>query len=306
MINIGLVTDNENIHSWLDNITGIPEYNVSGIHTFNGKPGHDKHNHQLKYYDTLPEILGDTDAIALLGDRGHAYPIVREIVKNTKHLFLEQPISYSLNQMHELMKLAYEAGIAIHVNKEIRHNAAYKRALKHIKSVRFMELTRENPIASDQQGGTIVHSLIQDIDLILQIMGSEIKKVNAQGIYLCAGCRDIINARFEFTNGSIAQLLMNNVSQVNKHECKIYQPEKIMSVNFLNNTVTTKTYKKNGQISLNITSEDLSVTDTKKWELKSFLDEINNEHRSNLSVEDGFTSIYLVNQVMDKVDRTSF
>ena len=54
--------------------------------------------------------------------------------------------------------------------------------------------------------------MIHDIDIVLKVVNSKVKKINASGVSIISTTPDIANARIEFENGCIANLTSSRIS----------------------------------------------------------------------------------------------
>jgi predicted dehydrogenase len=74
--------------------------------------------------------------------------------------------------------------------------------------------------------------MIHDIDIILSIVNSNIKKISASGVPIVSDTPDIANARLEFDNGCVANLTSSRMSMKNMRKTRIFQPDAYISIDF--------------------------------------------------------------------------
>lgn len=113
----------------------------------------------------------------------------------------------------ELIKLAGEASVKVQVGHVERFNPAFIAAEPFIDNPMFIEthrLAQFNPRGTDVP--VILDLMIHDLDIVLSVVKSEIKKISASGVSVVSDTPDIANARVEFANGCVANLTASRIS----------------------------------------------------------------------------------------------
>ena len=109
--------------------------------------------------------------------------------------------------------MAKEKGIIGQVGFVERYNEAFISCREFIKNPKFIEshrLSDFNPRGTDVS--VIMDLMIHDIDIILSINKSKVKKIDASGVSIISSTPDIANARIEFEDGCIANLTSSRIS----------------------------------------------------------------------------------------------
>jgi predicted dehydrogenase len=75
--------------------------------------------------------------------------------------------------------------------------------------------------------------MIHDIDIILSVVNSKVKNINASGISVISETPDIANARIEFENGCVANLTASRISMKNMRKSRFFQKDAYISIDFL-------------------------------------------------------------------------
>ncbi len=76
--------------------------------------------------------------------------------------------------------------------------------------------------------------MIHDLDIILSVVNSNVKKVSASGVSVISDSHDIANARVEFDNGCVANITASRISLKNMRKTRFFQRDAYISVDFLN------------------------------------------------------------------------
>ncbi|HXL12047.1 MAG TPA: Gfo/Idh/MocA family oxidoreductase, partial [Gemmatimonadales bacterium] len=78
--------------------------------------------------------------------------------------------------------------------------------------------------------------MIHDLDLVLELVRSEVVDVRATGVPLLTAHVDIANARIEFANGAIANVTASRVSRERTRKLRIFQPTGYFSLDLAQGT----------------------------------------------------------------------
>jgi predicted dehydrogenase len=75
--------------------------------------------------------------------------------------------------------------------------------------------------------------MVHDIDILLDMIKSPIKKVSVSGVSIVSATPDIANARIEFENGSVANLTSSRISLKNMRKHRVFQKDAYITIDFL-------------------------------------------------------------------------
>jgi predicted dehydrogenase len=92
-------------------------------------------------------------------------------------------------------------------------------------------LAEFNPRGTDVS--VVLDLMIHDIDAILSVVKSDVKKVHASGVSVISETPDIANARIEFENGCVANLTASRISMKKMRKARFFQKDAYISVDFL-------------------------------------------------------------------------
>src|SRR5438067_1149608 len=71
------------------------------------------------------------------------------------------------------------------------------------------------------------------IDIVLSVVKSSVKSINASGVAVVSDSPDIANARLEFDNGCVANLTASRISLKNMRKSRFFQRDAYIAVDFL-------------------------------------------------------------------------
>jgi predicted dehydrogenase len=155
-----------------------------------------------------------------------------------KHVFIEKPITNTLQEAEELLLLEKKYQVKGQVGHVERFNPAFMAVKENINNPMFIEthrLAEFNPRGTDVP--VVLDLMIHDIDAILSVVRSEVKLINASGVSVISNSPDIANARIEFENGCVANLTASRISLKNMRKSRFFQKDAYIAVDFLEKKV---------------------------------------------------------------------
>ena len=162
------------------------------------------------------------------------YNCAIKAISKGKHIFIEKPITNTLEEAEHIRILVSENNLRGQVGHVERFNPAFKAIRSEIKNPMFIEchrLAEFNPRGTDVP--VVLDLMIHDIDIILSVVQSPVLSIQANGVSLISETPDIANARIEFENGCIANLTASRISLKNMRKSRFFQKDAYISVDFL-------------------------------------------------------------------------
>ena len=260
-ISIGLVGVGHLGKFHLRHLINIAEINISGIFDINfDRANLISQEFNVKFVKKLNNLYKTSDAIIIATPTNSHFKIAKESIKSNCHVFIEKPITDNLNDAKKLLKYAKEMNKIIQVGHIERFNPAFNKLEElKIKPI-FIESHRLAPFnIRGIEVPVVLDLMIHDIDIILSLINSKIKKISANGVDIISKSIDIANARLEFENGSVANLTSSRISQKEMRKMRIFQKNNYFSIDFKKNIIEifSLDYKGNNfKIEDNICIED--------------------------------------------------
>jgi predicted dehydrogenase len=187
-----------------------------------------------KRFDTIAKLLTAVDVIDIVTPTLSHYKCAKVAIKSGKHVFLEKPISNTVEEAEEIIALAKEYNVKGQVGHVERFNPAFISVKNAIENPMFIEthrLAEFNPRGTDVP--VVLDLMIHDIDAILSVVKSKVKNIHASGVSVISDTPDIANARIEFENGCVANLTSSRISLKNMRKSRFFQKDAYISVDFL-------------------------------------------------------------------------
>jgi predicted dehydrogenase len=191
-----------------------------------------------KIFSSINEALEASDAVTIAAPTSNHYEIAMKCLQQNKHCLIEKPITSNYLEAKSLIDEAQNKGLVIQVGHVERFNPALA-ALKDYKlNPVFIEahrLSQFKPRATDVS--VILDLMIHDIDIMLWLIKSKVKKIDANGVSILTDTPDIANARITFENGTVANLTSSRISANPMRKMRIFQKNAYISIDFGNQDV---------------------------------------------------------------------
>ncbi len=277
---------------------------------------------QIKRYSDVETLISEVDVVDIVTPTISHFDCASKALKLFKHVFIEKPIVTSPEEARQLIELAEEANVKVQVGHVERFNPAFLAAKPYLDKPMFIETHR---LASFNPRGTdvpvILDLMIHDIDIILSIVKSPIRKINASGIKVVSNAPDIANARIEFDNGCVANLTASRISLKNMRKSRFFQKDAYISIDFLKKVAEVVTMKdvdpekagpfdmildlgtSKGYKQILIEKPEIEEINAIKFELESLYNSINSNTTPPVTINDGYYALDVAHQIINKINQ---
>jgi len=187
-----------------------------------------------KSFPTMEALIDACDMVDVVTPTLYHFECAEKVVKAGKHLFIEKPITHTVEEANTIRDLAKTHGVRGQVGQVERFNPAFMAVQHMIDNPMFIEahrLAEFNPRGTDVS--VVLDLMIHDIDAILSVVKSNVKAVYASGVSVISETPDIANARIEFENGCVANLTASRISMKKMRKARFFQRDAYISVDFL-------------------------------------------------------------------------
>ncbi len=221
-------------------------------------------------YSDYRELFGKVDAASIAVPTRLHHQVARDFLEHNIHLLVEKPFTVSLAEADDLIKSAQENNLILQVGHIERFNSAFCATQKIIKNPKFIECHRLSTFPNRSLDvGAVLDIMIHDIDIVLGLVDSKLKRVESVGVNVLTPFEDIANARLTFENGCIANLTASRVSDEVMRKIRIFQEDTYISLDYKN--AEASVYRR---VQGKITKERLPIEKEQplQKELASFID----------------------------------
>jgi len=185
----------------------------------------------VKRFASEAELLSEVDALTIVVPTPSHYDVAKAALDSGKHVFIEKPITATLEQADELLDIARRNGALVQIGHVERFNRAVRAALPYVSRPRFIESERLALFSLRGSDVAVVLDLmIHDIDLVLTLVGDTAEEISAVGVPVLTPMLDIANARVTFSSGAVANITSSRISRDRVRKIRIFQESGYMSL----------------------------------------------------------------------------
>ena len=185
-------------------------------------------------YTDCAEILGKVDAVTIATPTTTHLELAKLFLRNRIPVLVEKPLASSVREGRKIVSWARRYDTVVAVGHSERCNPVAQ-ALKRLDiEPKFIEAQRVSPYPfRSTDVGVVLDIMIHDIDIILSLARSKIKRVDAVGVTVIQGGEDICNARLAFDNGCIANLTASRLALKTERRVRVFSREAYVSIDYL-------------------------------------------------------------------------
>ena len=177
-------------------------------------------------YSDYKKLFQKVDAVVISVPTALHYSIGKEFIEAGVHTLLEKPCTDNLGQAEELFELAAKKNVTLQIGHVERFNGAVQELFKIVKDPIYIECRRMSPFSKRiKDDGVVLDIMIHDIDIVLNLVESDVANINVVGSSVFSKRDDLVNAQIEFENGCIANFLASRVSQNKVRTLEVTQRE---------------------------------------------------------------------------------
>jgi predicted dehydrogenase len=306
-------------------IKEIPDFDLVGFYDPDPQIAeHVEREYGIAKYASVDDLIDAVDVVDIVTPTISHFDCASKSLKKCRHVFIEKPIVTSLKEARELIKIAGEANVKVQVGHVERFNPAFLAAEPFFNKPMFIEshrLAQFNPRGTDVP--VILDLMIHDIDIILSIVRTNIRKISASGVAVVSDTPDIANARIEFDNGCVANLTASRISMKNMRKCRFFQKDTYIAVDFLKKDLEVLLISEagsdatsplsipldlgpgKGMKQIDFIRPEIQPTNAIKTELESFYSAIINNTVPPVTINDGYNALDVAYQIIDKISQAT-
>ena len=273
-------------------------------------------------FRTPEELLGRVSAVSIAAPTSAHFELARRAIQAGVHALIEKPMASTIEEASSIVELAKEKKVKVQIGHIERFNPALLALQKYELRPMFVEshrLAQFNPRGTDV--AVVLDLMIHDIDIIVSLVHSPVKSIEANGVAVVSDTIDIANARIQFENGCVANVTASRISQKKMRKMRLFQKDAYISIDFSEGLAEvfrlrddSDTVGKNtmllgeidsGAIKRSIVYEQPEVKEVNalKYELERFVDAVQNDREPPVTGAEGLRALRLAHDIMDRIDR---
>jgi predicted dehydrogenase len=308
------------------------------------------------------ELAGQVDAVVIAAPTCRHHALGMDFLRQGVHVLLEKPLAATADQSDALVEAARRAGVVLQVGHVERFNPAFTafctphapreglrqaehEGLRHVEheglrhaerdeyeyeydyEYKYIEAVRSSPFSfRSTDVGVVLDLMIHDLDLVLWLVRSRVRRIDALGVSVLGGHEDVANVRLEFQSGCVASLSASRVSYDAVRRMQVWSARAMATIDFSARTTTTirpsrtllgrqfdveslsseqvEHYKTHLlEEHLPRQTQQFPAVDALALELDDFLDSIRNERPPRVTGEHGRDAVALAEEILLEIDR---
>ncbi|MEW6381599.1 MAG: Gfo/Idh/MocA family oxidoreductase [bacterium] len=254
------------------------------------------------------DMIGKVGAVSIAVPTVSHHRIARDFLAQGIDVLVEKPMTETLQQAQELIDLANQRKAILQVGHLERFNGAVLALEKHIHDPRFIESHRIAPFVERGVDVDVVLDLmIHDIDIILSLVKSRARRIEAVGVPVISSKIDIASARLEFENGCLANVTASRVSLKKERKIRLFQKDAYFSLDYADSQLYSCTVRReeenSGQYPFHIVRNDIPVQEVEplRAELQAFVHSCRTRKKPVVSGEEGYEALCVAFQILEKI-----
>ncbi|HOX39289.1 MAG TPA: Gfo/Idh/MocA family oxidoreductase [Candidatus Brocadiia bacterium] len=224
------------------------------------------------------ELLGRVDAVSVVVPTVLHHEVAKPFLERGIHVLVEKPMTRTLDQGRELAAVAAANKAVLQVGHIERFNPVMKAVDKLSIKPLFLECHRLAPYTfRSGDVGVVMDLMIHDIDIVLSLVRSPVKSIEAVGVPVVSEKReDIANARLTFENGCVANITASRVSIKKMRKIRVFGPDSYISLDYLERKCVI--YKKSPELNKHLENVKFSAAGLLQLRNMDFQDLLTVEH----------------------------
>ena len=277
----------------------------------------------VNVFESINDLLIKVEAVSIAATTSAHYDLAKICLDKGKHIFIEKPITATIPQAEEIVEMAESLKLNMQVGHIERFNPALVSMEKYINDPKFIQtdrLAQFNPRGTDV--AVVLDLMIHDIDIILSLIKSKVKSIEASGVAVVSDNLDIANARIQFENGAVANVTASRISQKKMRKMRIFQRDGYVALDFVTGVSEVYTLLpvdqkvKEGSISFG----EIGVSDKKKrlvyeqpeqkeinalkYELQLYVNSVLHKEKPVVTGSDGLRALRVAKIIIDKIENS--
>lgn len=276
---------------------------------------------ELMPFHSMESLMDAVDVVDIVTPTLYHYDCASAAIRKFKHIFIEKPVTNTIEEAKSLIKLANEAGVKAQVGHVERFNPAFQSAKHQFDHPKFIEthrLAQFNPRGTDVS--VVLDLMIHDIDIVLAVTKANVMRVSASGVAVLSDTPDIANARLELDNGCVANLTASRISLKAMRKSRFFQRDAYISVDFLTKESEIVRMKEvqgdpdpfaitidlgeKGLKEIFFDKPKIEEGNAIKDELKAFHTSIANDTNTEVPLEQGMKALEVALMILDKMKQS--
>jgi predicted dehydrogenase len=182
------------------------------------------------------DLPADLDAVTVAVPTVHHAAVAIPLLERGIATLVEKPLASSVAEADRILAASRRSGAILAVGHVERFQPGLRRVREMKLAPRFIECHRLAPFSFRSTDVGVVHDLmIHDLDLVLDLVGSEVQSIDAAGGAILTEREDVASARIVFENGARANVTASRASLKPMRRFRLFSSQGYVSLDFTEN-----------------------------------------------------------------------
>jgi len=254
------------------------------------------------YFTNYHDLIDKVDAVSIVVPTSLHYAVAKDFLKAGIDVLIEKPLTKTLEEANELITLAKAKDLIMQVGHIERFNSAVRAIEPLLKTPKFIECQRLGSISRKKRVkdvGVVLDLMIHDIDIILGLVNSKVKNIEAVGTSTVSDHEDLANVRLTFQNNAIADITASRITNQETRKIRIFQEESYILLDFLHQEAFLF---KGADKKLHKEKIRIKKKEPLKVELKAFINSVATRKKPIVSGHEGKQALEVALAILEKIN----
>jgi len=192
--------------------------------------------HGTTPFESVESVLAaepNLAAVTVAVSTEHHLALTEPLLQRGIACLVEKPLAPTVAQAERLARMAEQAGVTLRVGHTERFNPAVRAVARMAITPRFIEVDRVSPMSfRSLDVGVVMDMMIHDLDIVLMLMNSPLKRVDATGIGVLGEHEDVANARLVFEHGGVANITASRLALKTERKMRLFSESAYVSLDY--------------------------------------------------------------------------
>ncbi len=271
---------------------------------------------QVPAYNNLDDLLNEVDAVSIATPTSTHFELITHCLDYKIHVLVEKPITDCMEHANQLVDLVDRNNRIVMVGHIERFNPTYIE-LKHVletQKVLAINFRRLSPYrVSNKDVDVVMDLMVHDLDLCLDLTGTEPTSINAYGIKPFSDGLDHVVAQLFYSDGPLITLTASRITEGKIRMVEVTTEEAFIEADFLNKNIyvhrcSSGEYSSNKNDGVKYQQDSMIQrivvpnAEPLALEIKHFLSCIINNTIPSVPIRTGIKALMLVEQIRQRAE----
>lgn len=255
-------------------------------------------------FSSLRDCGGLFDAASICTPAENHHEVARPLIDAGVHLLVEKPITTRLADADDLVALASSKKIILQTGHIERFNGAVSTVKRLVQDPVFIECDRIGPYdprISDV--GVVLDLMIHDIDIVLDLVQSPVRSVEAVGMNLFSKHEDFAHGRILFESGTVVNLTASRMAQKRLRKIRIFDKNQYFTLDYFQQELLTLTRQRAAEGQTSYEPVPVAKSQPLEEEIKNFVSCVRGGSVQGVSGADGRAALAVALRILDQIQR---